>query len=656
VDILRHLEPDAATDADLLAGFLRRDEAAFAKLVRRHGPMILGVCRRITRHAEDAEDAFQAVFLILAKKAGSVRDPHLLGNWLYGVAARVAQKARRGSVRRRAREVQTVNAPEPPAPPVTADDELGAALHEELAKLPAKFREPIVLCDLRGITRTQAAHALGIAVGTLHSRLSAGREKLARQLNRRGIAMAAAMVPAALADGVAAAGLPDSLLAKTCGLVAGWQAGAAIPAAVLRLTHGVFPMRMTLLVGMMGAVLATAGVVMATRPDDPKPSDPPKSQAPAAKGPPVAAPEAKEEAFTTKPRLRHSIDLRIKDASDMIWSPDGKRMAIVGTVAYGNEGTRVVLIHEIGADAPSRMLACTPPSELIGFTSDSKQVIVALQEYSLVSGRHQLQYWPAQDKPKAPQYNGMYWKPDRTVDLGSEPTHQYAFAADGKSFRTLFVEGGVSPEGTYGPIEVREFSTENGKLLRTLMTVDKGTLFYLLSANGKRLVTVTLGGIDVWNVDEGKKESSPRFEPIPRAFSLSNGRSSIRLSDDSRYLLIVHAGVPHIFDNETGKFLPKLEIGTEIYPSVTPAHCFSSRNQLLVMSGQQQFTMPGNQQRRFADFIKVWEVKSGKLLKSWPHHPHAAWSPIAPVLAVIESNGKGGTRLGLWDFASEPRP
>ena len=87
-DILRHLEPDAATDAELLAGFLRSDEAAFAKLVRRHGPMILSVCRRITRHTEDAEDAFQAVFLILAKKAGSVREPRLLGNWLYGVAAR----------------------------------------------------------------------------------------------------------------------------------------------------------------------------------------------------------------------------------------------------------------------------------------------------------------------------------------------------------------------------------------------------------------------------------------------------------------------------------------------------------------------------------------------------------------------------------------
>src|SRR6185437_5499733 len=254
VDILRHLEPDAAADAELLARFLRRDEAAFALLVRRHGPMILGVCRGITRHTDDAEDAFQAVFLILAKKAGSVRDPHLLGNWLYGVAARVAQKARRGSARRRAREVQTVNAPEPLALPVEVDDELGAVIHEELAKLPAKFREPIVLCDLRGITRTEAAHALGIAVGTLHSRLSAGREKLARQLNRRGIAMAAAMVPAALTDGAVAAGLPDSLLAKTCGLVAGWQAGAAVPAPVLRLTHGVFPMRMTLLVGMMGAV------------------------------------------------------------------------------------------------------------------------------------------------------------------------------------------------------------------------------------------------------------------------------------------------------------------------------------------------------------------------------------------------------------------
>src|ERR1044071_6372803 len=137
-EILRRLERadgTGTTDAELLARFVAtRDADAFAELVRRHGPLVLGVCRRVTGHPQDAEDAFQATFLVLAKKAGGLRNAALLGNWLYGVAFRVAWRARRAASRRRAREVPVAVLPEPHAPPPPpAQPELAPILDEELA-------------------------------------------------------------------------------------------------------------------------------------------------------------------------------------------------------------------------------------------------------------------------------------------------------------------------------------------------------------------------------------------------------------------------------------------------------------------------------------------------------------------------------------------
>lgn len=652
--ILRHLEPEGVADAELLARFLRRDEAAFANLVRRHGPMILSVCRRITRHAHDAEDAFQAVFLILARKSAAIREPNLLGNWLHGVAVRVAQKAHRSASRRHIREVQAVNAPEPHAPPVEENWERSAAVHEELAKLPAKFREVIVLCDLRGETRTAAAAALGIPVGTLSSRLSAGREKLAERLTRRGIALAASAIPAALADGAAAAGIPDSLIAKTCELVAGWQAGASVPAAVFRLAHGGMPMR-TMLVGMLGAAFAATGLVLAAGSTDAPPSDPPKLDPPAVKAAPaVAAKEAKEEGFTTKPRLNRTVDLPISDVECLFWNPAGSSLAMVGQYAK----SRCCVIYALLENPSNNTQFYLPiPGELLGYSRDGEEVITALREYSLVSGRHVLQFWRQKENRILPPV----MRKVRSVDLGSEPTHEYAFAADGKTFRTLYFEG--SPSGILGPIEVREISAETGKTLRTLLKVEEKFSRHLLSPNGQRLALQDeLGGITVWNVDRAKKESTPREQVktsggpkgiLPEDYiRMRGGYASMFFSPDSRDLLIVDSLGAAIFDNEAGKFLAKLEGKTKLNPFYTSRNCFSAKNELVVMSGSEQ---PDARRLPDRQFLKVWEVKTGKLLKSWPRSTLAAWSPVAPVLAVIEPNGQGGTRLGLWDFSAEAK-
>src|SRR5262249_52199145 len=148
-------------DGPLLARFVAcRDEAAFAALVRRHGPMVLGVCRRVLRHAQDAEDAFQAAFLVLARKAASVLKREALGSWLYGVAYRTAQKLRSMRARRQAREKQVDEMPHPQVRPDEVQD-WRPLVDCELNRLPEKYRAPVVLCDLEGQTHREAARQLG---------------------------------------------------------------------------------------------------------------------------------------------------------------------------------------------------------------------------------------------------------------------------------------------------------------------------------------------------------------------------------------------------------------------------------------------------------------------------------------------------------------
>lgn len=197
------------TDGELLERFIQhQDDQAFEKLVRQHGPMVLGVCRRILRNETDAEDAFQATFLVLVRKAGSILPRNLVGNWLYGVAYFTANKAKAMSTKRAVRErAATLPAP---ADHRNTMDELCAMLDQELQSLPAKYRSAIVLCDLEGKTIRQVAEQLGCPSGTIGARLSRGRTMLAERITRRRGLIASGMLTACLAQTSAA--LPPSLL------------------------------------------------------------------------------------------------------------------------------------------------------------------------------------------------------------------------------------------------------------------------------------------------------------------------------------------------------------------------------------------------------------------------------------------------------------
>jgi RNA polymerase sigma factor (sigma-70 family) len=235
-------------------------------LVARHGPMVLGLCRRVLGNTPDVEDAFQATFLVLARKAASLRDPAALAAWLYGVAYRVACKARAGIYRRQRREITTLErSPADPHAQPLADlcaQEEQEILDEELARLPEAVRLPLVLCCLEGLTQEQAAARLGCTPDAVRGRLQRGRTRLAARLSRRCITMPAVLLAARVADGMAT--VPATLLSSTARAAVSFAAGVAnvgrvAPNALALAEQG---MRAMMLAKMkLGVLLLLAGSV-----------------------------------------------------------------------------------------------------------------------------------------------------------------------------------------------------------------------------------------------------------------------------------------------------------------------------------------------------------------------------------------------------------
>jgi RNA polymerase sigma factor (sigma-70 family) len=252
-------------DGELIGRFLRRDDSAgpaFAALVDRHGRMVLRVCRDVLGDPHEAQDAAQATFFILARKAAAIRQPEALPSWLHGTARRVASRALRESIRRRRHERK---AAEVSSKSSDSDDDSPKGwpeLHEELARLPDRYREPIVLCDLSGLTHEQAAGKLGCPARTLETRLYRGRERLKDRLVRRGLAPSAALVGVAWSSEAWAS--PPAWVASTARVAvlvsgeAGWAAAGEVSAVAARWARiqlkeiGMFKLKL----------IATAGVLI----------------------------------------------------------------------------------------------------------------------------------------------------------------------------------------------------------------------------------------------------------------------------------------------------------------------------------------------------------------------------------------------------------
>ena len=330
---------ESLLDADLLTAFAaKKDADAFAAIVTRHGPSVFGVCRRILGHTHDAEDAFQAVFLVLALQAAKIRPPGSVGGWLYGVAVRTANKAKVTAARRRRREMiaaaQTSRMKESSSS--IEQTELCSVLDQELAKLPDALRVAVVLCDLHGKTRPEAATELHCPEGTIAARLHRGRKKLALALSRRGLAVPAAGLATLLSPVVLSA---KAIHPAVCMAVNSSHPSAAVQALAQAVIRSMKTTATTATLGIItfiaGGLLAAAGTgllpvelsrdrslptassegaiigVLKSEPEEPKPKpgDPP---------PVPATPKWREKAV-----LKHIEDLIFSVAYD----PNGKNFS-----------------------------------------------------------------------------------------------------------------------------------------------------------------------------------------------------------------------------------------------------------------------------------------------------------------------------------------
>jgi RNA polymerase sigma factor (sigma-70 family) len=544
------------TDGQLLECFVaRRDEAAFEALVGRHGPMVLGVCRRLLRHEQDAEDAFQATFLVLVRRAASVGQRELLGNWLYGVAYRTALDARAAALRRRARERQVSPMPEPEAAD-TADvgRELRPLLDRELSRLPNKYRVPVVLCDLEGRTRRDVAGLLGIPAGTLSGRLTTARRMLARRLARRGgLALSAAALMAVLSPGAPAAGVPASLVARVVAAAAG-QAAAAAP--VVALADGVlwamwFHTLKVAATAMLAVVVVGAAVAALLLGREPQGPDAPKVLKLGGNGRRVA------------------------------WGPDGKTLAVAEIyepLIYGKKGSAIKLwdaetgqMRQTLAESAGGGLAF----QQVAFSADGKTIAATASEEVILPTMRQIRdvikVWDAKTldlrrtldgdgqlvgvtlsadgkrvaavnpgKKTASLWNAEKGALERTFKTGAAQPWSAVFSPDGKALMV----GGQKGDGSG---EVTQWDADTGHLKRALTTLANCLATAMAFSPDGTLVAASDGGelVQVWDAKTG--------EVLVSLMGSKGGHRTVAFSPDSQTVAAGgRDGTVRLWDVRTG--------------------------------------------------------------------------------------------------------
>jgi RNA polymerase sigma factor (sigma-70 family) len=539
--LIRHLQGLAAraaqhrTDRQLLDDFAaRRDERAFTTLVERHGPMVLRVCRRVLRHEQDAEDAFQATFLVLARNISSIRRREALASWLHGVAYRTAMKARRSAARRRTHEARLRERTPPAAPSPTWDD-VQAVLDEEIRRLPESFRSAFVHCVLDGKTVPAAAAELGVKEGTLSWRLAQARQRLRQRLVRRGIQLTALLAALSVAEGAGRGALPAALVPVTVrfGLLvaAGEPAAGVIPTHVAAwaagVTRAMFLTRARIAVAVLLAValVVTGAGVLAHRAlaAGEQPSESPKPEVGKQKPEPAAA---KAPAADDQGTLAYG---------GRVLGPDGQPVA----------GARLFLLPSwayIDRPAPSPVYATTGPDGRFQFRAPkSKFGNYQTSALAATASGHGVA-WTDVDLCDKKDDLSLRLVPDdspvagQVVDLQGRPVPGatarvlHVKAADGENLRPWLeaVQGkqGLSLrlEGEHFPRQL--MSPEVPGLPHKAVT-DADGRFRLAGIGRDRLITVRIGGPTIATQELHVLTRPGRPIEVPESTSLDGKPASV---------------------------------------------------------------------------------------------------------------------------------
>jgi RNA polymerase sigma factor (sigma-70 family) len=589
------------TDADLLGQFIDGDEDAFAALVSRYGPLVLSVCRSVLPCEQDAEDAFQATFLVLAQRASSIRSKASVGSWLHGVALRIARKAQTSSARRQRRERHAARE----EGVLAADDltwrELQEILHEELGALPEKYRLPLLLCCWEGKTQDEAAGQLGCPRATLKDRMGRARELLRDRLTRRGVALSVPLFATLLSPAAVSAALVRSSTHGAFRFVAGKPGAQVGHAAVLaqRALRSLAPGRLRAAVLVL--VLGLCGIGLAARN-----SFPPRTPA----NPDASEPGIPGQGREMKPHLAR--------AGDPL--PQGA-LARLGTLRF-RQGTTVTGI----AFSPDgkRLLSCSSDDNVnLWDAATGKQLRRLTHErFDLV----QSVAFSPDGRTVASGYTGgglFLWNADTGQCLRQLKGHQahvvaLAFSPDGKLL--------YSGELDHAP--VRCWDVDTGQERRQFPGHERGVYSLSLSGDGRVLATSGSDGqVVLWDPRTGKelRRWKPHAAHLRRVALAPDGKRLATTASDP---------TPVLWDASTGKLLYRLSGHKDTVDAVV----FSPDGRTLATGGRDRT-------------VRLWDVATGKETFKVPGVRNMvlalAFSPDGNRLVV-----GSGASLRVWDLAT----